>query len=44
MHLPLLTLYKGLKLIVPTTTVCELVNDLSPHQVEKVPKLVHLFF
>ena len=34
MYLPLLTLYKGLKSIVPTAIVCELARDLSPHQVE----------
>ena len=33
MHLPLLILHKGLKLIVPAAIVCELACDISPHQV-----------
>ena len=43
MHLPLLTLYKGLKPIVPTAIVCELAHDLSPCQVENYLSQAHLF-
>ena len=44
MHLPLLTLYKGLKPIVPTAIVCELEHDLSPCQVENHLRQFNLSF
>ena len=44
MHLPLLTLHKGLKPIVPATIVCELACDLSLHQVENHLRWFNLSF